>query len=70
MDVVFLLAGPRSEAGDINRPSLAMIALDPTFWQRLGEALGISGTAHGIEFSRIILTGGDTQKFWDDLLGT
>ena len=40
MDVAFLLAGPRSEGGDIKyRPLLATIALDPTFWQALGKAL-------------------------------
>jgi hypothetical protein len=40
MDVAFLLAGPRSESGDMKyRPLLATIALDPTFWQALGKGL-------------------------------
>ena len=54
------------------------IALDPSFWQALGKALGWSEfedetghyfwrvTAH--DFYDLILTGGDTEKFWDDLL--
>lgn len=69
MDIAFLFAGERGEAGDLKyRASLALIALDPTFWQSLGDALGISGVARGIEFSRITLTSGDTQKFWDEML--
>lgn len=56
--------------------ALAIIALDPTFWQALGKALGW----HGNEYLRgewywqarqhhdLILTGGDTEKFWNELL--
>lgn len=46
--------------------------LDPTFWQSLGKALGWEArddwqqNAH--RFYDLILTGGDTKKFWDELL--
>jgi hypothetical protein len=41
MDVAFLLAGPRSEAGDVKyRLLLATNTLDPTFWLALGKGLG------------------------------
>lgn len=56
------------------------IALDPTFWQALGKALGLS-EAHGEneyfcrhwshrahEFYDLILTGGDTERFWAEIL--
>jgi hypothetical protein len=80
MTLAFLLVGPRSKAGETtHRPYLAMFALDPEFWQGLASAPGIStphqegfpwwqNTAH--EFYDIVLTGGDTQKFWDELLGS
>lgn len=54
------------------------VALDPTFWQALGKALGWStpekpnnvrdwlGRAH--DFSDLILQGKDTKPFWDELL--
>lgn len=56
-------------------------ALDPTFWQSLGKALGwVDGdielpfdwhfqsklSAH--KFYEIILTGGDVERFWTELL--
>lgn len=59
------------------------IALDPTFWQALGRALGWGDTEleNGIEpfavlwylfhahrFFDLILTGRDTTQFWSDLL--
>ncbi len=57
----------------------AEVVLDPTFWQALGKALGWApigeatlerGTwfsnAHG--FYSLILIGGDTAKFWEEIL--
>lgn len=66
------------------------IALDPTFWQALGKALGwreeewhptrtypdgsqktwAGYMPHAHRFYDLILTGGDTEKFWSDLLAT
>ena len=60
----------------------AQIALDPSFWQSLGKTLGWEKCAEGCEgdckvgvwkkkarrFYDLILTGGDTEKFWDELL--
>ena len=57
----------------------ADIALDPSFWQSLGKALGwkaeddptrIGYTWQGnaSRFYDLILTGGDTKTFWDELL--
>lgn len=55
------------------------VALDPTFWQSLGNALGKPNRvslqhlqwwlAAATSFYDLTLTGGDTQAFWDDLLG-
>lgn len=55
------------------------IALDPSFWQSLAKALewqewnenwGVDGKGyvHAMRFYDLILTGGDTDKFWRDLL--
>jgi hypothetical protein len=53
------------------------IALDPSFWQSLGKALGWplrnDGTTEwwgcvAADFCRVILTGGDTDKFWKEIL--
>lgn len=57
------------------------MALDPTFWQSLGKALGWTERSkqtdnlsfygwHGnaLEFTNIILTGGDADQFWHVLL--
>jgi hypothetical protein len=58
------------------------IALDPSFWQALGKALGkenhMEALAHdwdvpwwrgqALNFYDLILTGDDTEKFWADLL--
>lgn len=54
------------------------MVLDPTFWQALGRALDSKAHYHtmyeidalttGIEFFRLVLTGGDTEKFWAELL--
>jgi hypothetical protein len=64
------------------------IALDPTFWQALGKALGWNGLilelipdadrgkiidpnewhGHALDFYDLILTGGDTEAFWNELL--
>jgi hypothetical protein len=57
------------------------IALDPSFWQALGKALGWNVTGRQLamnskpnwqiwatRFYDLILTGGDTEKFWADLL--
>ena len=73
--------------------SSCMTALDPTFWQSLGKALGWpeeyairhkelpknsvenfrleidkNWQSHAIDFYDLILTNGDTEKFWSDLL--
>lgn len=60
----------------------AVFALDPDFWVALGKALGWNtsryepivkeryeweGNAH--RFYDLILIGGDTEKFWQELLG-
>ncbi len=47
------------------------IALDPSFWQSLGKALGWQEDRWfemGKWFCGIIFRGGDTEKFWDELL--
>lgn len=58
--------------------TLAEIALDPTFWQALGKALGwptirsIEGQAwqrNAHRFYDLILQGQSTEEFWDKLLG-
>ena len=48
----------------------AEIALDPSFWQSLIKATGWQRPweRYAHDFFDIILTGGDTEKFWDDLL--
>lgn len=45
--------------------------IDPLFWQSLGKALGWmsgdwKGNAH--QFFDLLLTSGDTSRFWKDLL--
>lgn len=67
----------------------AEIALDPSFLQALGKALGWEKETHAFvhgredvttiggrtwlirafQFYEIVLTGGDTEKFWEELLG-
>lgn len=53
--------------------------LDPSFWKCLGKAQGWQGKhepltdmlvlqAHVHKFIDLILTGGDTEKFWRELL--
>lgn len=68
---------------DNKKHNSASIALDPTFWQALGKALGwldVTATKkhvcpdccewmkHAQEFYDLILTGHDTEKFWNDLI--
>lgn len=66
--------------------SLANTALDATFWQALGKALGWGDywyndpethvkvnlqkpwLDYAHRFCDLIYTGGDTEKFWDELL--
>lgn len=74
------------EPKDNDYANVAEIALDPTFWQALGKALGW-GLVLGWEemyapaenaaqewyqnafrFYDLILTGGDTEAYWKDLL--
>ncbi len=47
-------------------------ALDATFWQSLGKELEHRLTREwedkAMEFYYLILTGGDTDKFWQELL--
>lgn len=53
------------------RMSFEAIALDPSFWQSFGEMRGWTKTkwlAHALGFSHCLLTEGDTEKFWDELL--
>lgn len=65
------------------RMPTASIALDPTFWQALGKGCGWveKHTPDHLEcpdlecwcnianiFTRIVLTDGDTEKFWKELL--
>lgn len=54
------------------------VALDPSFWQSLGKALGRKKKRNfgfendwhsaATQFYDLILTGGDTKTFWDGLL--
>jgi|SRR5579871_4920013 len=58
------------------------VALDPSFWQALGKALKEgdlketwpNGTTYypwqriALDFYDLILTGGDTEEFWEELL--
>lgn len=51
------------------------VALDPSFWQSLGKALGWStmenhqqSRREALRYYYLILTRGDTKKFWDELL--
>lgn len=46
-------------------------ALDSSFWQALGRALGWNeddSIMQARHFCYLVLTGGDTGKFWDELL--
>ena len=69
--------------GNSFRKHLTEIALDSSFWQSLGKALGwklgwhhtgldnstISNDLYyALIFHTLILTGGDTKAFWDELL--
>jgi len=54
-----------------------MVVLDPLFWQALAKALGkewFDGEQlpiwlyWGQEYNRLVLTGGDTEQFFKDLL--
>lgn len=61
-----------------------LIAQDPLFWQALGKALEWSEVtftddkkdtylpnswiAHATDYFKLVLTGGDTEKFWNNLL--
>lgn len=68
---------------------LAEIALDPSFWQALGKALGWADDVanpfyvtnwggikmfrwqyRALQFTQLILTGGSTDAFWDEILPT
>lgn len=57
------------------------VILDPLFWQALGKALGWGTTTasnnfgyknswqyYAHQYINLILTGGDTDKFWKELL--
>lgn len=54
------------------------IALDPLFWQALGKALGWDGWSvqfygdewlfHAHQYFDLVLTGGDTEAFWKELI--
>lgn len=59
--------------------SLADLALDPLFWQSLGKALEWDDVEdestrtsywhfNALKFFSLILTNGDTEKFWKDLI--
>lgn len=60
------------------KKSQERIALDPTFWQALGKALGWPEKSEvyrrgkwlhqAVCFYDLILTGGDTEKFWAEVL--
>lgn len=69
---------PRERA-DTTLSNWRDIALDPTFWQALGKALGWQGKHHPQTdmlvlqaqvhtLVDLILTEGDTEKFWSSLL--
>jgi hypothetical protein len=51
--------------------------LDPLFWQALGKALGWDDfraavpplwLANALHYHELLLTGGDTEKFWKELI--
>ena len=56
--------------------------LDPLFWQALGKALGhginqrdnvtnrLIWQQLALDYFDLVLTGGDTEKFWKELLNT
>jgi len=72
--------------GNFSEPIDEAIALDPTFWQALGKALGWDERTTDFDvdefymtdvqewefnahwFAHIVLTGGDTEAFWNDIL--
>ena len=72
------LGSEKETVGVVSCP-LSAIALDPTFWQALGKALGW-GDSHSDALGRaewrlnawrfydLIFSGGDTEKFWQELL--
>lgn len=52
-------------------PHWSVIAFDKTFWQALGKALGweeLDWIPYGQHFAKVILTGGDTEAFWKEIL--
>ena len=70
---------------DVVSQELPLIAIDPTFWQALGKATDperYEGSepyngepmprylCKAMHFYSLILTGGDTEKFWKELLDT
>lgn len=71
----------RDDNGSSICPSHTETLWDPSFWQALGKALGwrIVGPTkkdndhnpewyyRALEFYELILTGGDTEKFWEEL---
>lgn len=70
-----------NEGGPIQTYYYAQIALDPTFWQALGKSCGWDKNASvyshttmtqwqqaAMQFYDLILTGGDTEKFWAEIL--
>ena len=53
-----------------NLDAQARLLLVPQFWQALGKRLGWSGEKSGYQahvFYDLLLTKGDTDKFWEEL---
>lgn len=51
----------------------AQIVIDPLFWQALGKAIepntDMWGYAKSMQYFEILMRGGDTEKFWEELTG-
>lgn len=68
--------------GEIMHDASCIIALDPSFWSALGKAFGwekgidtypyknIAPFEKAHKFYDLILTGGDTDSFWQEVLQT
>jgi hypothetical protein len=71
---IYEMVGRDGEYDQYNEPA---IALDPSFWQCLYGCYGFRtrtaasdeiAVLTGVELTRLILTGGDITRFWNELL--
>ena len=60
--------------GSIEQHAFTLLTADPLFWQALGKALGwkpengFYWEEEALRYFRLVLNGGDTEKFWEELL--